>query len=104
MAADGDVRPPSLGLSTSGTPRQSHSGAPIRESAENTHRATSEGSSGRKEVIYLKMLLWRFLLNKLEHRKVAIKVKNRDLYQVQAIAASLQLFFYNFNNSVLSNW
>lgn len=105
MADDGDVRPPGLGLSTSGTTRQSHPGAPIRESAEITDTTTSEGSYRRKEVICFKMLLWRFLLNKLEHRKFTIKVKNRERsVSGRAIAASLQpnlYMFYNFNNSVV---
>ena len=56
MAADGAVCPSGLGLPFSRPPRHSHSGDSIRESPENTHTATSEAASGRKEVICLKML------------------------------------------------
>ena len=94
MADHGNVCSSGMGLPASGTPRQSHPGAPFRESAENTDTTTSEGSSRRREVICLKMLFRRFLLNKLEHRKGAIKVKNRERsVSGRAIAASLQVCF-----------
>ena len=83
---------PGLDLLTSRTPGQSHPRAPFRESSENADPTTSEGSSGRKEVMALKILLWRFLLNKLEHRKGVIKVKNRERsVSGRDIAASLQV-------------
>ena len=85
MADDGDVCPSGLGLPPSRPSGQSHPGDSIRESAENTDTATSEaGSRRRKEVIcwMLENVIVAISSNKLEHRKVAIQLKNRDLYQV----------------------